>query len=316
MIKNYSKRIVIAGLMLAMGIILPFATAHGFGMSGNILLPMHVPVLLCGFFCGPLFGFLCGLVLPFLNSILTGMPVMYPMAVIMTFELSTYGFATGFLYKLLGYKKNYAVLYSVLISAMLFGRIFYGICVWLLLFFNAKLGNFSVIASAVTGLPGIIIQLLLIPPIVMRVRKSFEKYNAFDEAVNMIKSGKATCVLVKDNKIISAESPKGIYYIIDLYEKGLLKDAYIADTIIGKAAAMIFSLGGLKGCYGQTTSESALEWLNEHNINVNYSNLTPAIENRKGDGICPMEETVKDIFDEKEALKALRKKVEQLNNLK
>lgn len=312
MVKTHSKKIVISGFMLATGIILPFLAAHGFGISGNILLPMHIPVLLCGFFCGPFLGFLCGLILPVLNSILTGMPVMYPMAIIMTFELSAYGFVTGFLYKLFRYKKSYGIIYIVLIVAMLFGRIFYGLGVWFLLLFNTNLGKISVIAAAIKGLPGIFIQLLLIPAVVMRVRNSLIKYNAFDEAVDMIKSKKATCVLVKDNKIISAESPKGIYYVIDLYEKGLLKDAYIADTIIGKAAAMIFSLGGLKGCYGRTISKSALKWLNENNINATYSELTPAIQNRKGDGICPMEETVKNIFDEEEALEALKNKVKEL----
>ena len=75
---------------------------------------------------------------------------------------------------------------------------------------------------------------------------------------------------------------------------------------------MIFSLGGLKGCYGRTISKSALKWLNEHNINATYSELTPAIQNRKGDGICPMEETVQNIFHEEEALEALKNKVKEL----
>ncbi len=314
MITSYSKRIIISGLMLALGIILPFATAHGFGISGSIFLPMHIPVLLCGFFCGPLFGFLCGLILPVLNSILTGMPVMYPMAVLMTCELSVYGFVSGFLYKLNKYKKNIFSVYLSLVPAMILGRVVYGICAYLLLFMDTGLKKISVISATVTGLPGILVQLIIIPVLVIKLRNSVKTESVLKDAIKLIKSGKATCVLVKENKIISAESPKGIYYIIDLYEKGLLKDAYVADTIIGKAAAMIFSLGGVKGCYGQTTSEGALNWLNEHNISVNYSELTPSIQNRKGDGICPMEETVKDIFDEEEALIALKNKVNELRN--
>ncbi len=136
---------------------------------------------------------------------------------------------------------------------------------------------------------------------------------AFYEAVEMIKSEKATCVVVKDNKIIRAESPKGISYIIDLCEKGVLRDAYVADKIIGKAAAMIFSFGGVKACYGKTMSESAKKWLEEHSINASYTTLTYSIQNRRGDGICPMENTVKDIFDDKEALEALKNKI---NNIK
>lgn len=315
MIKNYSKKLVTAGFMLALGIILPFATAHGFGLSGNIFLPMHIPVLLCGFFCGPMFGFLCGLILPFLNSILTGMPAMYPMAVVMTCELSVYGFSGGFLYRLYKYKKSFISIYLSLISAMFSGRIIYGLCTWLLLFFDTDLKNLSVISATLTGIPGIIIQLVIIPIIVMRVRKSLKEENAESKAVEMIKSGEATCVLVKDNKIINAESPKGIYYIIDLYEKGLLKDAFIADTIVGKAAAMIFTLGSIKGCYGHTMSEKAHEWLKMYHKDIKYNELTPNIQNRKGDGICPMEEAVKNISDEKEALTALKNKIEELRKL-
>ena len=61
-IQNKHKKTVISGLMLALGIILPFACAHGFGISGNIILPMHIPVLMCGFLCGPLYGTVCGLI--------------------------------------------------------------------------------------------------------------------------------------------------------------------------------------------------------------------------------------------------------------
>ena len=106
MLKNYSKKLIISSLMIAIGIILPYVTAHGFGISGNVFLPMHIPVLLCGFFCGPLLGAICGAVLPILNSILTGMPVLFPMAPIMTPELFTYGLFSGIIYKLFGYSKS------------------------------------------------------------------------------------------------------------------------------------------------------------------------------------------------------------------
>ena len=84
-----TKKLTLAGMLLALGIILPFATSHGIGVPGNILLPMHIPVYLCGLLCGPLYGALCGLVLPLLNSVLTGMPVIYPMMPLMTVEMET-----------------------------------------------------------------------------------------------------------------------------------------------------------------------------------------------------------------------------------
>ncbi len=139
--------------------------------------------------------------------------------------------------------------------------------------------------------------------------------HAKDDAVMMVKSGTATCVLVKNNRIVSAESPKGIAHILDLYDKGILAGVFVADTIIGKAAAMIFSLAGVKECYGRTVSRAGLEWLEKSNIPVTYDECTEIIQNRKGDGMCPMESTVKDISDEKEAVSALKNKIKELRKL-
>ena len=308
---NKSKRTVIAGLMLALGILLPYATAHGFGMPGNILLPMHIPVLLCGFLCGPLFGGVCGFILPFLNSILTGMPVLYPTGMLMMAELTVYGLVCGLLFKGNFFRKNIWGTYITLIIAMTAGRIIYWFCAKALVFFDTEASAVPLVAMVVKGMPGIVIQLAVIPTLVQKLFPK-EKYDARAEAVNMIERGEATCVVVKDNKIVDISSPKGIYYLIELYEKGKLRDAFIADTIIGKAASMILSLGGAKGCYGQNMSTPAAEWLTAKGISFSFKNKCEFIMNRKGDGMCPMEETVKDLTDEKEALKALRNKVAEL----
>ncbi len=315
MIESKTRKLVTAGLMIALGMILPFVTAHGYGIKGNVILPMHIPVLLCGFFCGPLYGAVCGLILPVLNSILTGMPALYPMAPLMTFELLTYGLVSGLLYKLFGYSKRLIVIEGTLISAMLIGRIVYGIAAWVLLFFDADAGKFSVISSVITGLPGILIQLILIPIIVSSVQKNKSgSYDAVGEAIKLLNEENATCVLVKDNAIISAESPQGIAYIIDLYHAGKLENVFVADKIIGKAAAMIFSLGGVKGCYGETVSQAAVDWMKSKNMSFQCCCTVSMIENRKGDGMCPMEETVIDISDEKEALTALENKIAELRS--
>ena len=138
------------------------------------------------------------------------------------------------------------------------------------------------------------------------------KSTAEHTAIKMIKNQEATCVVVRDNKIISQASPKGISYIIDLYDKGALEDTFVADTIIGKAAAMIFSLGGVTSCYGKTISRSALDVLKKNNISVSYDNCTDVIQNRSGTGMCPMEETVLNITDKKEALTLLKAKVNEM----
>ena len=308
--QTQTRKLVIAGMMLALGLILPYATAHGFGVQGNVLLPMHIPVLLCGFICGPMYGTLCGLLLPVLNSLLTGMPAMYPMAVLMTCELTMYGLISGLLNKVFGKSGKLYMMYPTLLIAMVAGRVMYGFVAWLLLFTGAAAGKFSVISAVVTGIPGIIIQLILIPITVNRVIKP--SANAKDTAIGMIKTEKASCVTVRMGKIETQGSPKGIAYIIDLYEKDMLSGAFVADKIVGKAAAMIFTLAGVSGCYAENISQGALSWLTEHNIPTEYTNISEHIVNRKGDGLCPMELTVQDIDNEKEAIEALKNKIEEL----
>ena len=68
-----TKKMVITALCMAIGIILPI-TLHAIPNAGSILLPMHIPVLLCGLICGPVYGVICGVMTPFLSSLLTGMP--------------------------------------------------------------------------------------------------------------------------------------------------------------------------------------------------------------------------------------------------
>lgn len=303
-----TKRIVTAGLMLAIGILLPMVTAHGYGIKGTVLLPMHLPVFVCGFCCGPLYGGLCGLILPVLNSMLTGMPTLFPNALIMTGELGTYGFISGLLYQKSGFCKKY--LYPILLAAMAAGRIVYGLLGSLLLLFDPNLGTFSVIAALVTGIPGIVIQVILIPNIVALLRKALEsEVNVFATAKELVQSGAKTCVVVRGNKIISSESPQGIKHIIELHDQGILKDSLVADKIIGKSAAMVYTLSGVKACHGITVSESAVQWLQDHGVAVTYDTLVSVIQNRRGDGMCPMEATVLNCWDAQEALQLLKNKI-------
>ncbi len=311
MIRKDSKKIVIAGYMLGFGILLPFITSHGLMLlPGNVFLPMHIPVLLCSFFCGPIYGGICGFLLPYLNSLITGMPAIFPNGIVMSFELMTYGIMCSVMYKLFGGSKKLCTIYPSLIVSMIMGRVVYGIVAAILFFTFPGGKKLSVIGAILTGIPGILIQLLLVPYIV----RSLLPDDAKMRAIKMIRCGEATCVVVKNNKIISSASPKGISHIIGLYDEGLLEGAFVADTIIGKAASMVFTLAGVKECYGETMSNRAKMWLLENNIDVKFDNLTDVIENRRGDGMCPMEETVLNVSDAKEGLSLLRDKVITLQN--
>ena len=102
--KNDIKKLTLSAMFLALALVMPFLTGQ-IPQIGAMLCPMHIPVLLCGFFCGGPWGLLVGFVSPVLRSIIFGMPTMFPKAICMAFELATYGLVSGLLHKVLPKKK-------------------------------------------------------------------------------------------------------------------------------------------------------------------------------------------------------------------
>ena len=167
--KNHSKilKMVLSALFLAMAYVLPFLTGQ-IPEIGAMLCPMHLPVLLCGFFCGPVWGAVIGAVAPIFRSLMTGgFPPMFPTAVCMAFELAAYGALAGLLYNLLPKKKLY--IYVSLLSAMIIGRIVWGLAMLICLNINGGAFTFTAFLSGaiINALPGIIIQIILIPILIM-----------------------------------------------------------------------------------------------------------------------------------------------------
>lgn len=168
--KKYIWEMVIAALCIALGVVLPVAV-HGIPNAGSVLLPMHLPVLLCGLLCGPAYGLACGVLTPLLSSLITSMP---PAAMLpsMICELAVYGLAAGLLILLVRTGSQTVNVYISLVGAMLLGRVIYG-AVNALIF---RAGEYSLqmwlTASFVTALPGIVIQLVLLPLIVLALRKA------------------------------------------------------------------------------------------------------------------------------------------------
>lgn len=160
------KRLTLAAMLLAVGMILPTITMS-IKEIGDTLLPMHMPVMLCGFLCGPWYGLVVGLMLPFLRSLTVGMPPLYPNAVWMALELATYGLVIGLLY-LKKKNKGRMYLFFCLVISMLSGRIVWGISKATLLGIGGKAFTMSafVVGGFVDAIPGIILQLILIPLIV------------------------------------------------------------------------------------------------------------------------------------------------------
>ena len=150
--------------------VLPFLTGQ-IPEIGNMLLPMHIPVLLCGFICGPKWGFLVGGVTPIIRSLTFGAPLLYPAAVAMAFELATYGLVSGVIFGK-SKKKNITATYSALIASMLAGRIVWGVVMAILLG-SAKFTLALFITQAFTNaIPGIILQLVLIPSVMLLLRRA------------------------------------------------------------------------------------------------------------------------------------------------
>jgi len=166
MIKNKTYKLVLSALFIAIGIYLPFLTGQ-IPEIGSKLLPMHIPVLLCGFVCGGEFGLLAGFITPILRSLLFSMPPMYPGAVSMAFELAAYGFTAGMLFKAMNFKKSAII--PALLTSMVCGRAVWGIVRFVMTFVgNTKFSMAMFLAGAfVDAVPGIILQLVLIPILVL-----------------------------------------------------------------------------------------------------------------------------------------------------
>ena len=161
--KQRAKTPVLAGLFLALGVVLPTLTG-GMKEIGDSLLPMHLAVMLCGILCGGWYGLGTGLMMPFLRAAFFGMPPLYPNAVWMALELATYGLVIGLLYaRGKAYRRGY--LFFCLVSSMLLGRVVWGIAKAVLLGIGGKPFGWQAffVGGFIDAVPGLLLQLVLIP---------------------------------------------------------------------------------------------------------------------------------------------------------
>lgn len=169
--QNQLINLALSAMFLALAFVMPFLTGQ-IQQIGNMLCPMHIPVILCGYICGGPWGLAVGFIAPLLRSFVLGMPPMYPNAFAMAFELAAYGFVSGILYH--AFPKKKGCIYFSLIISMIIGRLVWGavqfICMGL---DSSKFGFAAFWASAVTNaVPGIILQIILIPVVVMILEKT------------------------------------------------------------------------------------------------------------------------------------------------
>ncbi len=170
--KNNTKKITLSAMFMALGLILPFLTGQ-IQQFGNMMLPMHFPVFLCALICGWQYGLAVGFILPFLRYALFGMPMIYPMGIAMAFELATYAFVAGYLY---GHSRWKCIvsLYRSMIIAMISGRLVWGLVEVILLGMGGKAFTWQMFLAGafLNAIPGIILQLVLIPAIMVALNKA------------------------------------------------------------------------------------------------------------------------------------------------
>ena len=172
--KTDIKKMTLSAMFLALAFVMPFLTGQ-IPQIGSMLCPMHIPVLLCGFFCGAPWGMLVGFIAPLLRSFVLGMPPMFPTACCMAFELAAYGLVAGWLHEKLPKQKAYV--YVSLVSAMIIGRLVWGVAMLCCMGLDTtKFGMTAFIGGAVTGaVPGIILQLIIVPIVVITLEKIVKK---------------------------------------------------------------------------------------------------------------------------------------------
>ena len=154
------RQLVLAALFLALAFVLPLLTGQ-VPKVGNMLCPMHFP-----------WGLAVGFAAPLLRSVLFGMPPMFPVAISMAFELTTYGLVSGLLWRRA--KHTLPALYAVLLTAMVSGRIVWGMVRFVLAGLTGGSFPFSAFLSGAlfTAVPGIAAQLVLIPLLVTALQKA------------------------------------------------------------------------------------------------------------------------------------------------
>ena len=344
------KKLNLTGLFIALGVIIPYFAGHAFGIEGVVFLPMHIPVLMAGLLLGWRYGAIVGVLAPILSSLLTGMPALWPQLPMLGSELIIFGLVAGLVRK--KFKWN---LYVSLIVAMIAGRVIgAGVLALVLAPPNINVFIGMVIGRLTTGLPGIGVQLVFIPGLVMLIERAFgrigesegvtslveekteinnitqmkdykitlvgfeENEEAIERAVAGIEAGDFGCAVIKNNVIIHKGRGKGVSPLLELAStaEGLKKmeNALVVDRIIGKAAAMLVVMGKVTHAYGLTMSKSGEEYLHAHGVKTKNNRCVDAISDRTGRGICPMERSVMEIDDPREGFEKLQETLAYLRS--
>lgn len=135
-----------------------------------------------------------------------------------------------------------------------------------------------------------------------------------EKAKDFLTKGNYSFVAVKDGHVIAASQEEGIKPLIKIIRKNksMLKEASIADKVIGKAAALLMLYVKAKEAHGYTVSKTAMEVFNNKDFTFSYDEQVEYILNNTGDDMCPMEKVTMDITKPNRAYIALEEKIKEL----
>ena len=164
--RNQIRRLTLTAMFIALGYLLPFLTGQ-IPQFGTMLSPMHIPALLCGFVCGWQYGLVAGAIMPLLRT-----PPRSPDAGAMAFELAAYGCAAGLLYRALPKKIDFV--YVALVLSMLIGRAVWGLASAVLMMGTENVFTTQAFLAGafINAWPGIVLHILVIPPVVLGLRRA------------------------------------------------------------------------------------------------------------------------------------------------
>lgn len=167
-----TRKLTLSAMFFALGIVLPFWIGQ-IPAIGKVLLPMHIPVLLCGLIVGWRYGLAVGFLLPIVRGMLFGMPKLFPNGMAMAVELGTYGLVIGLVYGR-SKVKTMVTLYQSLITAMIAGRLVWAVAEVVLLGVTGSAFTWQMFVAGafLNAIPGIILQLVLIPTVMMALNRA------------------------------------------------------------------------------------------------------------------------------------------------
>lgn len=259
-------------ILLALGAVLPFMLENGLNLKENMFLLMHIPLFLISVTFGGFSGALSGILIPVLYCVFKldfdGI-IMLPLTIV---PCIFYGIFAGLLYL----KKNKNIYLSLGIS-MIIGRIVYIIIYFVYKLVLKKADVDNVFLDILWGIPGIILQFILVPVFTAVIYKKIHSISKviLDNGISNIETETLEFIIVKNNRTVFKSEKHDVKELITLYEEepSFFKDAIVIAKEMGKDTALILVLGGVKAIYVKNISVLAFEALKMHKVFLKYESI-------------------------------------------